>query len=123
MYLIKFKKAFKNAIKDDREIFYSCLGNLDKIKNTFDYKNWDNQILQQLKEKILKDNDFLEYVIFVLDSNFGIDFSDNLEVEVNLLKDEDDYMKNIFLTLEFIVKNGDNEFSDSFNYFWNIGAK
>lgn len=123
MYLIKFKKAFKNTITDDREIFYSSVGDLNKLKNVFDYKNWDNQILQQLKEKILKDNDFLEYVIFVLDSNYGIDFSSSLEVEVRLLKDEDDFNKNIFLTLEFIIKNGDNEFSDSFNYFWNIGVK
>lgn len=118
MYLIKFKKAFKNVISDDREIFYSCLGDLNKLKNVFEYKNWDNQILQRLKEKILKDNEFLEYVIYVLDSNYGIDFSDRLEVEVRLLKDEDDFKKNIFLTLEFVIKNGDNEFSEAFNYIW-----
>lgn len=84
----------------------------------FDYQVWNYELLNSLKQKILKDDDFINHIYRVLDANYGIDFSENFKIDVALLKDEDDYKGNIFVTLEVKLCYKDDIFSEKFNYYW-----
>lgn len=114
----KFIKGFKNAIVDDRDNYFDYLG-VDKDK--IDYSYWSEASLDDLKKNILSDEFLINHLINCADSNSGIDITKKYEVDITLLKDEEDFSKNnIFLTLAICFYQSEETYHFRFNWIWEL---
>lgn len=79
---------------------------------------WGNDALNDLKNYIANDDDIVMYLIRTFDSNYGIDFKEPLKIELELLKSEDNYNCDSFVTLEVKLRINNKWYYDCLKFLW-----
>lgn len=119
--IYKFKKAIKEAKIDDfRYDYYSSLGDGSLLYSIFDNIDYQEDALQEIKEYIAKDDEIINYLIHIFDANYGLNFDEDLEIELELLKSENDYKADAFITLEVKVLINDEWYSEDVKFLWRV---
>lgn len=117
--IAKFRKALKNApITDWRVNYYNWLGDSHLLWNVFGEVDFDNDALNELKNYIANNDDIVMYLIRTFDSNYGIDFKRALKIELELLKSEDDFNYDSFVSIEVKVRINNEWFYDCLKFLW-----
>lgn len=106
----------KIEIADLRYDYFSCLG-VDTTK--IEIIHWANDTLEDLKESILNDKDFLIHLLNIANTNSIIQLDKDYSLSLELVYDLEDFScEKTMCGIEVIFYQNDEMWSERFNYIW-----